>query len=203
MSNSESSIESFKKTNKIISPDQAISDVTSDYKNYQSQLLLINTQLSLYQSLSSDVRNNGEIGKFLLSISGLIKQGPIYDYLNKLQLLIDERDQIRLQATENAQVSKSIETRLQNQKEIIYKTINNEVVNLQGQKQSLALLMRDADNKFIKIPERINLGCINVSKPKITELITKYLMNFLLSFSIKSLIIKPAAIKKPEAVKLS
>ena len=154
LSNSESSIESFKKTNKIISPDQAISDVTSDYKNYQGQLLLINTQLSLYQSLSNDIRNDGEIGKFLLSISGLIKQGPIYDYLNKLQLLIDERDQIRLQATENAQVSKSIETRLQNQKEIIYKTINNEVVNLQSQKQSLSLLMRDADNKFIKIPNQ-------------------------------------------------
>lgn len=154
LSNSENSIESFKKTNKIISPDQAISDVTSDYKNYQNQLLLINTQLSLYQSLNNDIRNNGEIGKFLLSISGLIKQGPLYEYLNKLQLLIDERDQIRLQATENAEVSKSIESRLQNQKEIIYKTINNEVVNLQNQKQSLASLMRDADNKFVKIPNQ-------------------------------------------------
>ena len=58
-------------------------------------------------------------------------------------------------------------------------------------------------NRFIKIPETINLGCMNASKPKITELITKYLMNFLLSFSIKSLITKAAVIKKPEAVRLS
>ncbi len=154
LSNSENSIETFKKTNKIISPDQAISEVTSDFKNYQNQLILINTQLSLYQSLSTDIRNNDEIGKFLLSISGLIKQGPLYDYLNKLQVLIDERDQIRLQATENAEIYKSIQIRIQNQKEIIYKTINNEVVNLQNQKQSLVSLMRDADNKFIKIPNQ-------------------------------------------------
>ena len=154
LSNSENSIESFKKTNKIISPEQAISDVTIDFKNYQNQLILLNTQLSLYQSLSTDIKNNDEIGKFLLSISGLIKQGPLYEYLNKLQILIDERDQIRLQATENSEIYKSIETRIQNQKEIIYKTINNEVKNLQSQKQSLVSLMRDADNKFIKIPNQ-------------------------------------------------
>ncbi len=58
-------------------------------------------------------------------------------------------------------------------------------------------------NRFIKIPDTSNLGCINVSSPKIIELINKYLMNFLLSFPIKSLIIKPAAIKNPEVVRLS
>ena len=58
-------------------------------------------------------------------------------------------------------------------------------------------------NRFIEMPETINLGCMNVSKPKITELITKYLMNFLSFLSIKSLITKAAVIKKPEAVKLS
>ena len=58
-------------------------------------------------------------------------------------------------------------------------------------------------NRFIKIPDTINLGCINVSNPNVNELITKYLMNLLLSLSIQSLIINPAAIKKPEAVRLS
>jgi uncharacterized protein involved in exopolysaccharide biosynthesis len=41
LSDSENSIEAFKRTNKIISPDQAITDVTTDYKNYQNQLLLV------------------------------------------------------------------------------------------------------------------------------------------------------------------
>ncbi|MFN6092875.1 MAG: hypothetical protein ACK44N_10710, partial [Bacteroidota bacterium] len=115
LSNSENSIEAFKRTNKIISPDQAITDVTADYKNYQNQLLLINTQLSLYQSLSNDIKGNNDIGKFLLSISGTAKDAQFLAQLTKLQQLIDERDQIRLQATENAEVSKSINTRIQNQ----------------------------------------------------------------------------------------
>ena len=58
-------------------------------------------------------------------------------------------------------------------------------------------------NKTTKIPEIISLGCMNVSRPNIKELITKYLMNPLSFFSTKSFIINPIAIKNPEAVKLS
>ena len=154
LSNSENSLEAFKRSNKIISPDQAITDVTSDYKNYQNQLVLINTQLSLFQSLSNDIKGKNDIGKFLLSISGTAKDADFLAQLTKLQQLIDERDQIRLQATENAEVSKSINTRIQNQKEIIYKSINNEIATLQNQKQYVTSLMSEADNKFIKIPNQ-------------------------------------------------
>jgi capsular exopolysaccharide synthesis family protein len=154
LSDSENSIEAFKRTNKIISPDQAITDVTTDYKNYQNQLLLINTQLSLYQSLSNDIKGNNDIGKFLLSISGTAKDAQFLTQLTKLQQLIDERDQIRLQATENAEVSKSINTRIQNQKEIIFKSINNEVTTLQNQKQYLSSLLSETNSRFVKIPNQ-------------------------------------------------
>ena len=154
LSNSENSIEAFKRNNKIISPDQAITDVTADYKNYQNQLMLINSQFSLYQSLSNDIKGNNDIGKFLLSISGTAKDAQFLAQLTKLQQLIDERDQIRLQATENAEVSKSINTRIQNQKEIIFKSINNEVTTLQNQKQYLSSLLNEANNRFVKIPNQ-------------------------------------------------
>ncbi len=154
LSNSENSIESFKRTNKIISPDQAITDVTADYKNFQNQLMLVNSQLSLFQSLSNDIKGNNDIGKFLLSISGTAKDAQFLSQLTKLQQLIDERDQIRLQATENAEVTKSINTRIQNQKEIIFKSINNEVKTLQNQKQYLSSLLSEANSRFVKIPNQ-------------------------------------------------
>ena len=108
----------------------------------------------LFRSLSNDIKGKNDIGKFLLSISGTAKDADFLAQLTKLQQLIDERDQIRLQATENAEVSKSINTRIQNQKEIIYKSINNEIATLQNQKQYVTSLMSEADNKFIKIPNQ-------------------------------------------------
>ena len=57
--------------------------------------------------------------------------------------------------------------------------------------------------RIIKTPERINLGCINVKNPNMTELINKCLANFLSFFSTKSLTINPDAIKNPEAARLS
>ncbi|MFM7016223.1 MAG: GumC family protein [Bacteroidota bacterium] len=154
LSNSENSIEQFKKTNKIISPDQAVDDVKSDSKRYQDQLLIINNQLALYESLNKEVKNNTEIGKFLLSISGVIKDGQIFNNLSKLQQLLDDRDQIRLQATEKSELSKSIEARIQTQKEIIYKTISNEVNSLIAQKKYITSLIQDVDNRFVKIPNQ-------------------------------------------------
>ena len=58
-------------------------------------------------------------------------------------------------------------------------------------------------NKIIINPEAKSLGCIKVSKPKITEFIVRYCTNFLSFFSTKSFTTIASAIMKPDAVKLS
>ncbi len=58
-------------------------------------------------------------------------------------------------------------------------------------------------NKIIIKPEAKSLGCINVNKPKITEFIMRYCVNFLSFFSTKSFTTIASAIMKPEAAKLS
>ena len=152
LSNSESSIEQFKRTNKIISPEIAIGEVSVRMQELQKELEAIDYELYLYKQIKPDNNNQEDLSKFILSISGTTKDNVVISQLDKLKQLSDERDLIKTQTTTSSNIYKIITQKIDNQKEILKTTVANEEARLHAQEKLLIAQSKEIDKKFGRIP---------------------------------------------------
>ena len=155
LSNSESSIEQFKRTNKIISPDNSINEVSGRMHELQIELETINYELYLFKQIkTADDDSQQDLSKFILSISGTTKDNAVIMQLDKLKQLSDERDLIQTQSTTRSDIYKIISQKIINQKEILKNTIANEEARLLSQQRLLVSKLKEYDAKFGLIPKQ-------------------------------------------------
>lgn len=154
LSNSENSLENFKKQNKIISPDVSATSIVRQLDELQTQLYSYDHQIGLFASIRKDIKENNDIGKFLLSLSGRTDDNQITDQLSRLQDLIDQKDQLRLQATENSEIFKAISLRLKNQQLLLEKLLLNEESQLKERRAILQNEIHKIENKLGLIPQQ-------------------------------------------------
>jgi tyrosine-protein kinase Etk/Wzc len=152
LSNSENSLEDFKRKNKLIDPEKSITSVITKLESLQNTLFAIDHELNLYQKIRKDIGQNNDIGKFILSISGTSDNTIIVSQLSRLQDLLQQREEILLSTTVNSEIYKSTELKLQTQREIISRTLTNEEEQLKTRRDDLQRQINDNDSKFGQIP---------------------------------------------------
>lgn len=152
LSNSEFSLESFKRKNRILSPEQAISTITTRFNDLQDQYYAIEHELRLFDDIRKDVKENNDISRFIINISGISKDNQILTQLSSLISLVDQQEQIKLQATSNSEIAKSIALRIETQKNILERTISNEEKQLVSRKKEIENQLKEADVNFGKLP---------------------------------------------------
>ena len=154
LSLSESSLEQFKRSNKIISPDLAVSDVTIKIESIRKELEIVNYELDLYRQISKDIDQQNDLSKFVLSISGTANDNAVLAQLEKLKTMLDERDIIQTQTTTSSDIYKIISQKIINQKELVKRTISNEEAQLIIKQRALVARTKEYDVKFGRIPSQ-------------------------------------------------
>jgi capsular exopolysaccharide synthesis family protein len=154
LSNSEESIRKFKKENEMVSPDLLATSVYRQLEEYQSSLFAIEHELNLYNKIRKEVAGDVDISKFLMSLSGRSNDNLITDQLIRLQELVDQRDQIKIQATENSEVYKAISLKLKNQQALIQKIIQNEETQLKSRREIKLKEIAEIEAKMGEIPQQ-------------------------------------------------
>lgn len=154
LSESENSLESFKKDNKIINPEISASTIARQLDELETELYSFDHQIALFESIRKDIRENNDIGKFMLSLSGRIDDNKITTQLARLQELIDQRDQIRQQATENSEIYKSISTRLKTQQMLLEQMFINEETQLKLRRAIRQKEIKVIEGKLGLIPQQ-------------------------------------------------
>lgn len=152
LSNSELSLENFKKRNRIINPEQAINSISDRFNDLQDQYYALEHEIRLFDGIKKDLKDNNDVSRFILSISGTSKDNQIVGQLEKLIVLSDQLDQVRLQATDNSELARSLVVRIKNQKTILEETITNEENQLKNRKKEIAVLLNEADDNIGKLP---------------------------------------------------
>lgn len=152
LSQSENSIESFKRKNKIFNPDQAIVEINSQSMNLKQQLLQIEAELDFYDKIRKDIQENNDLGRFLLTIYGKATDSQLLSQLGKLQDLLQIQEQIRLQATEQSEAYKSNALKVRAQQDIIKSTIANEETVLKRQQRKLKEQFGEIETRFGDLP---------------------------------------------------
>ncbi|MEP7263371.1 MAG: polysaccharide biosynthesis tyrosine autokinase [Bacteroidota bacterium] len=152
LSKSETSLESFKRNNKIISPDIAVADVSVRIKEISKELDAVNFELDLYKRIRNDLNEENDLTKFILSVTGSSDENGLLSMLDKLKSMLDERDIVLTQTTTNSEMYRIITSKINSQKDIILKTLSNEEANLIAKQKVLIAQSKDFEGKFGRIP---------------------------------------------------
>ncbi len=154
LSTSEQSIERFQKENKIVNPDLTAASVIRQLDEMQADLFLLEHELNLNSKIRKEVNSDLDISKFLLSLSGRTKDNILEDQLTRLQDLVEQRDQIRIQATENSEIYRSISLKLKNQQDLINRTLLNEESQLRARRDFKLKEIQSVEVKLGDIPQK-------------------------------------------------
>ncbi len=154
LSNSENQIEEFKRNNKVIDPTTSATEVVTQIRDLQTQTYLFDFQYSLLDKLRKEVIHDNDIASFILSISGNSENITVQQQLTTLQQLIEERDQILIQATAESEAYKSVTIKINSQKELLLHTLDNVQNQLISKKQELVKRVNEYESKFGKIPRQ-------------------------------------------------
>jgi len=154
LSNSENSLERFKKENKIVDVDMAAGSISRQLEELQTEIFAYDHEINLFGKIRKDITVNNDIGKFLLSLSGRSENSAILTQLSRLQALLEQRDQIKIQATENSEVYKSIQLQLENQQNLLTKTLLNEELQLKAKRESRLKEIGTIENRLGRIPQQ-------------------------------------------------
>ncbi len=152
LSQSETSIESFKRRNKIFNPDQAIVEINSQSLSLKQQLMQIETELDFYDKIRKDIQENNDLGRFLLTIYGKATDSQLLAQIAKLQDLLQVQEQIRLQATEQSEAYKANALKVKVQQDIIKSTIANEETVIKRQQRKLKEQIGEIETRFGDLP---------------------------------------------------
>ena len=154
LSNSESSLEKFKRSNRIISPERAVDDVSERLKEINKELDAVSFELELYARLRKDIAAENDLSKFILSISGSAEQNAVLSQLDKFKQMLDERDILLTQTTKASGMYEIITNKIESQKALILRTLGNEEAGLKSRQKNLMSQLGVFEGKFGKIPSQ-------------------------------------------------
>ena len=154
LSNSENSLERFKKENKILNPELSAGIIMNQLEALQTEIYAYEHEINLYAKIRKELQGSSDVSKFLLSLSGRSDNNFILTQLERLNSLINQRDQIRIQATEKSELYKSIQIQLENQQLLLNKMLINEGLSFKAKKESKLLEIQKIESKLGILPQQ-------------------------------------------------
>ncbi len=154
LSDSENALEDFKKESRIFDPKEYIQDVSEKINVLESQRAELQFELYLYQKMRAEINENEEVSIFLVQLTGINKDGLINNELAALHDLLNERDQLLVQSTTQTEIYKSIQLKIESQKNLLVKIIENEESTLKAKISNLDQQLNQWESNYSTLPEK-------------------------------------------------
>lgn len=154
LSNSENSIEDFKKKNKIVVTNLDNAHEVNQLDRFRTELYTLDHELNIYTKIKREIQKDLDVSTFLLSLIGKSSNPIILSQISKLQELNDQLEQVKLQATENSEVYKAILIKVKSQKDLLAQTIRNEEFRIRTQRDDKETDLRKLEASMGLMPER-------------------------------------------------
>ncbi|MFN8153494.1 MAG: polysaccharide biosynthesis tyrosine autokinase [Bacteroidia bacterium] len=154
LSNSENSLEDFKKKNKIVVSSLDNSHELDQLDRLQNELYSLDHELNIYTKIKREIQKDLDVSSFLLSLIGKSTNPVILNQITKLQDLNDQLEQIKLQATENSEVYKAMLIKVKSQKDLLAQTIRNEEFRIRTNRDDREKDLHKLEATLGLMPER-------------------------------------------------
>ena len=154
LSNSEDSLEFFKRHSKIMDPNLSINQVYVRMMALQQQLYDLDLQISTFDDLKANIQTDKDITELLLKVTGTYTDAAINDKITELQKLLTDRDKLLIQVTTESEYYKSLDLQIQNQKKNLIETINNEEFVLKTKRKAVREKLDEFEAQYGQLPEQ-------------------------------------------------
>lgn len=154
LSESEDALEEFKRDNRIFDPNEAVKEVSEKISGLEEKRAELQFDLYLFEKISSEIQDNQEVSTYLIQLTGRYKDGSLDNEIDMLHRLLEERSQLLIQSTQETEIFKSVEMKIEGQKNILLQVIKNEILTLKDKIANVEGQLSKLDSRYGSLPEK-------------------------------------------------
>ena len=151
---SEYALESFKKDNKILNPAVNAAEDLSHINESINQKALIQLDISVVDRLKKDLDQNKDINNLIPILAGTYADNVIASLITNIQALENEKQKLKLQATDENMSVKNIQNQIQVQRQLLLNSIKNARESLQAKIENIDIRISEFEKKFLQLPSK-------------------------------------------------
>jgi tyrosine-protein kinase Etk/Wzc len=153
---SESSIQDFKKTNKVKDDQEDITSINATRINgLEDQIISLELEENVLNKIESNINNNKSIDTYTLlaMLAGTETESTITTAVNELHKLLIQKEEMLYQVTPNSEAIRAIDFQIDIQKKLLKESIVSIKSNIQIRKENLTKKIAEFEGKYNKLPE--------------------------------------------------
>lgn len=152
---SENKIQDFQSNNKIGNPQEFSSMYLDRINRFENQLIDIDYQRNVLNEISKSVLgklNTIDIYNFLPTLTGTEYEASISALITNLQGLLVQKQNLLGEVTVSSEASKSLDRKIEIQKEVLFATISSLVNKLEIRRKEVSRKVEEIQAKYLNVP---------------------------------------------------
>lgn len=154
---SKDSLSQYQRITQLADPEMSSTNLTANITNYQSQLFVIQDELSTLNLVKNKLTkdpNRLEIYRLLPEMLGKSFELSLTKQINDLNLLLERKEELLTSVNENHAEIKNIQSKLAFKIQNIKRSVDVIYDRLQANAQFIRLKINDFEGEYISLPEK-------------------------------------------------
>ncbi|MBW6482128.1 MAG: polysaccharide biosynthesis tyrosine autokinase [Vicingaceae bacterium] len=152
---SENKIQDFQSNNKIGNPQEFSSIYLDRINRFENQLIDIDFQRNVLTEISKSVSgklNTIDVYNLMPTLTGTEYEASISALITNLQGLLVQKQNLLGEVTVSSEASKSLDRKIEIQKEVLFATISSLVVKLDSRRKEVTRRIEEIQSKYLNVP---------------------------------------------------
>ena len=152
---SENKIQDFQSNNKIGNPQEFSSIYLERLNRFENQLIDIDFQRNVLTEISKSVSgklNTIDVYNLMPTLTGTEYEASISALITNLQGLLVQKQNLLGEVTISSEASKSLDRKIEIQKEVLFATISSLVVKLDARRKEVSRRVEEIQSKYLNVP---------------------------------------------------
>jgi len=152
---SENKIQDFQSNNKIGNPQEFSSIYLDRLNRFENQLIDIDFQRNVLTEISRSVSgklNTIDVYNLMPTLTGTEYEASISALITNLQGLLVQKQNLLGEVTVSSEASKSLDRKIEIQKEVLFATISSLVVKLAARRKEVSRRVEEIQSKYLNVP---------------------------------------------------
>ncbi len=152
---SENKIQDFQSNNKIGNPQEFSSIYLERLNRFENQLIDIDFQRNVLTEISKSVSgklNTIDVYNLMPTLTGTEYEASISALITNLQGLLVQKQNLLEEVTVSSEASKSLDRKIEIQKEVLFATISSLVVKMDTRRKEVTRRIEEIQSKYLNVP---------------------------------------------------
>lgn len=154
---SENNIQEFRKSHGISNVEEYSNIYLNRLSSFEDNITDLELQLNVLKEIEKSLQlphKNDDVSNLLAILSGTEYEGTIRTFINSLQELLVEKQNMLYEATPDNSAIKAIDNKIEIQKNLLLESLEALVTKLENRKKDLISKSNEIEGKFLGIPEK-------------------------------------------------